>query len=236
MICQVYLVSATPNPQQTVWVAMHQDYYSGIACLDKRPSETEAGKIVVKQLLNGNRGHYGPLEQNGITFNLANVPHSVMQQIRTHRVGISFDVQSFRYTSDQILQVAEGASVEKAIYFRPVGEYTYRQGKKYYYSEEARRVDIMEAHKLCLLYARKYSEGMPEEMARSMLPFDYLQNMVVSFNARSLMHMLDLRWKADAQLECQTLCDNLFVEFEKWMPEIANWYLDNRAKKARLAP
>jgi len=28
------------------------------------------------------------------------VPHSVMQQARTHRVGVSFDVQSMRYTGD----------------------------------------------------------------------------------------------------------------------------------------
>ncbi|MGL5194103.1 MAG: FAD-dependent thymidylate synthase, partial [Chroococcales cyanobacterium] len=51
------------------------------------------GELIVKRLLAGERGHYGPIEHVGIVFNCGFFPHSVMQQIRTHRVGISFDVQ-----------------------------------------------------------------------------------------------------------------------------------------------
>lgn len=52
----------------------------------------------------------------------------------------------------------------------------------------------------------------------------------------SLMHLLDLRWKKDAQLEAQKLCELLYLHFETWMPALAHWYLENRAKKARLSP
>jgi len=48
--------------------------------------------------------------------------------------------------------------------------------------------------------------------------------------------LIDLRWKADAQLEAQKLCECIWEPFQKWVPEIANWYESNRLKKARLAP
>jgi thymidylate synthase (FAD) len=66
----------------------------------------------------------------------------MMQQVRTHRVGVSFDVQSFRYTGQRIVNVAEGKQdVEEVFYLRPVGNYTNRQGKRYFYSEEQRAED-----------------------------------------------------------------------------------------------
>ena len=56
-----------------------------------------------------------------------------MQQARTHRVGVSFDVQSFRYTGKQFVEVIEGKKdIEDVFYLRPVDHYTNRQGKKYY--------------------------------------------------------------------------------------------------------
>ena len=235
-ICQAYLVSQTQEPNKTIWIAAHQDYYSGVAVLDTIPNERDAGQAIINMLLKGNRGHFGCFEHPSITLNFARVPHSTMQQLRTHRVGISFDVQSFRYTSETILAVASGKDIESAIYFRPVGNYTNREGKKYYYSEQTRSRDIILAYKMCVNYTTKFEEGMPEEMARGLLPFDYFQNMVVTFNARSLMHMLDLRAKADAQLECQLFCEELFEKFKEWTPEIADWYFKNRWAKARLAP
>ena len=50
------------------------------------------------------------------------------------------------------------------------------------------------------------------------------------------MHLLDLRWKLDAQLEAQQLCELIWKSFHEWVPAIADWYETNRAKKARLAP
>jgi thymidylate synthase (FAD) len=92
---QVACLSATPNPQQCVYAAMHQDYSEGFVAADRAdwPDEQRAGEICVKRLLAGERGHYGPLEHAQIVLNVGWFPHSVMQQARTHRVGVSFDVQ-----------------------------------------------------------------------------------------------------------------------------------------------
>ena len=149
----------------------------------------------------------------------------------------SFDVQSFRYTGSRIIDVVEGKrDVEDVFYLRPVDNYTNRQGKRYLYSEDQREQDLKWCLDACKLYQQRINEGLSEEHARSLIPFDARQNFVMSCNARSLMHLLDLRWKKDAQLEAQKLCELLYIHFEAWMPALAHWYHENRAKKARLSP
>jgi len=50
------------------------------------------------------------------------------------------------------------------------------------------------------------------------------------------MHFLDLRSKKDAQLEIQILCQLMWVHFQEWVPQIAEWYQKNRLGKAKLSP
>ncbi|GGA11905.1 FAD-dependent thymidylate synthase [Okeania sp. KiyG1] len=149
----------------------------------------------------------------------------------------SFDVQSYRYCSGKVIAVAEGKTdIETAFYLRPVGEYSDRQGKKYYYSPEQREQDLQ----WCLEAAKKYKLdlefGMSEEHARGKIPFDYRQHFIVSFNCRSLLHFLDLRFKKNAQLEIQKLCELMWPHFQDWVPNIAEWYEQNRLGKGKLAP
>ena len=218
---------------------MHTDYAEDFA-LDSRaawPNETKAGKVCVKRLLAGERGHYGPLEHVQIVLNVGWFPHSVMQQARTHRVGISFDVQSMRYTSQRIIDAAEGQrELEDVFYLRPVGQYRDRNGANYFYSEEDRATDLM----LCAQAAERYTEllakGFAEEHARGILPFDYRQHFVVSFSLRAFLHFLDLRAKLDAQPEIQAMCGLMLPYLDQWAPEIAAYYREKRLHRARLAP
>jgi thymidylate synthase (FAD) len=247
---------------------MHQDYAENYIYDEYRQdgpgdvylygtlTEEEAGEQCVKHLLKGGRGHFGPLEHPQITFSVGYFPHSVMQQARTHRVGISFDCQSMRYTGKRIADLgfyldfdpdcldisinhwSDDAlkRIENVFYLRPVGEYTDRNGKRYEYTYHERLRDVIYAGENAIRYYRKIRDGFSEEHARSQICFDVRQHFVVSFNARSLMHFLDLRSKADAQLEIQQMCDLMFPHFKGWMPEIATWYETNRLHKARLSP
>lgn len=444
------------NPQQVVYAALHQDYSENLVFDDQSewPSESKCGELIVKRLLAGDRGHFGPLEHPNIVFNCGYFPHSVMQQIRTHRVGISFDVQclagntditfvqasgslrkikiaelydlwangekairvrlkrgrngeppggyrrdcktriqkmrlrvlneatgffeighikdviakgiqpvyrltledgktldcttnhrlftaqgwqtmaeavglvtaeegrvikmtkpcrvmcngvavagnglyrnnqpiiepqnwqdkpkspgnklrahpvkvthveflgcqmtydleveepwhnfvangmvvhnSNRYTGKRIIDVTEGSrDIEEVFYLRPVGFYSDRQGKRYEYTQQQRDRDLAWCLEAAKRYAQLIAEGAAEEHARGIIPFDVRQHWVMSLNARSLMHLLDLRAKPDAQLECQKLCELIFPHFSEWMPEIAQWYEKTRLKKARLSP
>ena len=236
---RVDLIAATPNPQQCVYAAMHQDYSEGFVAGDRAnwPDEQRAGEICVKRLLSGERGHYGPMEHAQIVLNVGWFPHSVMQQARTHRVGVSFDVQSMRYTGERICRAADGAlDLEEVFYLRPVGEYSDRQGKKYAYTEALRQQDL----DLCRSAAERYRDllkaGFSEEHARGILPFDYRQHFVVSFSLRAFLHFMDLRAKLDAQLEIRQLCDLMWPHMVEWAPEFAAWYEKSRLHRARLAP
>jgi len=236
---RVDLIAATPNPQQCVYVGMHQDYSEGFVAADREqwPDETKAGEICVKRLLAGERGHYGPMEHAQIVLNVGWFPHSVMQQARTHRVGVSFDVQSMRYTGDRICRAAAGElDLEEVFYLRPLGQYSNRQGKKYQYSQSERDKDLRH----CQISADRYQEllqaGYSEEHARGILPFDYRQHFVVSFTLRAFLHFMDLRAKLDAQQEIRELCDLMWPHLQTWTPEFAAWYEKTRLHKARLAP
>jgi thymidylate synthase (FAD) len=236
---RVALITATPNPQQCIYAAMHQDYSEGFVADDRGdwPNEKIAGEICIKRLLAGERGHYGPLEHAQIVLNVGWFPHSVMQQARTHRVGVSFDVQSMRYTGERICHAAMGQiDLEEVFYLRPVGDYSDRQGKKYHYGQNQRGID----RGLCRNAAERYRDlvaaGVAEEHARGILPFDYRQHFVVSFTLRALLHFLDLRAKLDAQQEIRWLCELIWPHLQGWAPEIAAWYEKSRLHRARLAP
>ena len=222
-------------PDAISWQAMHQDYSEGFVADEAVPNAP--GTKVVKHLLAGKRGHYGPLEHAHITFNVGGFPHSVMQQARTHRVGISFDVQSMRYTGNRICDVAHGIkSVEEVFFLRPVGDYPSRDNGTFSYTAEMREADLAACARSALDYMYRVSHGMSYEQARGVLVFDFRQNFVVTFNIRSLMHFLDMRWKRDAQAEIQTLCDLIYPHFHTWTPEVAEWYESSRKHKASLAP
>lgn len=237
-LMQAETIRATPKPQQVVYMGMH-------TCYNEDPiyftnlSEQRCGEISVDRLLKGGRGHWSPLEAPAITISCAYVPHSVHQQIRTHR-NISCPTQSFRYSEAQIRRVLDSkawtAEIEKVVYFRPVGEYTNREGNRYTYSAEERELDKQMALTLIRNYVRKRNLGMSEEHCRGMLPFDYRQNFHLSGNLRSILHVLDLRSKADAQIECQWLLNQIMHRVLEWCPEIGTWYLENRFGKARLSP
>lgn len=258
---RVEVIEKTHNPNRLMYLAMHQDYSSGFVfdSLHSLPDERKLGGILVKKLLNGQRGHYGVLEHPQITFNCGWFPHSVIQQARTHRISTSFDVQSMRYTGDHFYEIGEeiestvkdfGYGVEsviynsddilemidKAFYIRPEGVYTDRNGSMYGVTPAIKMKEKIACGMTALQYKKDIDYGYSEEHARGKLPFDYRQHFVVSFNARSLLHFLDLRAKKDSQLEIRQLCDLMWPHFKEWVPAIAEWYEKNRYGKAKLSP
>lgn len=233
---RIEIISATPNPQKTCWIGAHQDYSSHFVSENKGKfpsSEYKSGKIIVERFLPP--GHYGILEHAHITLNCGYFPHTTVMQLRTHRLA-SFDVQSMRYTSESILAAANNnVDIEDVFYFRPTGDYRDRKGNSYRYSQELKELDKERTMNCCLLYKEKLKLGWSEEHARDCLSMNLRQHFVMSLNARSLIHILNLRLKKDAQLECQQFSELLLNKFCEWMPEVGNWYKEKQAYKARLS-
>lgn len=236
--------------QQKAWAGMHQCYSHRYVWEEIQegalPSDEKAGEMLVKHLLSGGRGHYGPLEELGVTVAFGYMPHSVMQQLRTHRIAVTFDCQSMRYTSQGLLDAANHVgtdsygyleALERVFYLRQPGPYRDRQGANYIYTELEREADMELCWTNLQRYAQRIEGGCSEEHARGILPFDYRQHFVVSFNnIRSLWHMLDLRMKLDAQGEAQQAMELLWQATKGIAPQLQDWYQSSRAGKARLAP
>lgn len=234
---RVEMIRCTPNPQQLVYMGGKNDY-SELPIEDTEiPLEPECGEWVIDQLLKNERGHWGPLEHPAITFSCSGFVHNVIVQARTHRVGVSFDVQSQRYTCKRILKVANGSlKPEEVFYVRPPGFYTNRKGKKYEWSDENYQMELGMCAASASRYADLFASGVSEEHARDYLPQNVRQNFVVTFSLRALLHFLDLRAKLDAQLEIQALCEAMIEPTRVWVPKIFDYYEEKRLHRARLAP
>lgn len=220
----VSVVSFTHFPQTLVKNAAKVCHSGQVCKLSWEPKsgdeEVSNGEWVVKHLLSGSRGHYGPLEHPQITFLVSGYPHSAIQQLTRHRIGATYDVQSFRHCN-----LSGEAEIEDLIYIRPIG-----QGM----SESERQLAIESAKETMVAYNKLISKGVSVETARSILPADYRQRFVATFNMRSLMHIISVREKGNAQLEIRDMVERFNSAFGFWAPQINNWFRYNH--KGLLAP
>lgn len=260
----VDLLSATPNPQKVCYAAAHGDYSEkyifdeffgvdktdAIAYVtpdssvwndpfnDRGLTEKEAGDRLVRNCVKF--AHWGVLEHPQLVFSAGYFTHEVMQQARTHRI-MSFDVQSGRYSGQRICQLANGElpkeELEKIFYLRPVGFYSDRKGHKYEYTDTLRNEDKEFLWEVVRRYAKRIEQGFSEEHARQVYSnYALRQHWVMSGNLRSFLHFIDVRHKADAQLEIQALADMIWEHIKVYVPEVAAWYEKNRLNKNKLAP
>lgn len=227
-------IAATPMPQRAIYLALHNDY-SETFQPDTSLPEDRCGEIIVKRLL-GARHHWGPLEHPQLQL-LLKVDHNTAMQLRTHRVGISLDLQSMRYTSQRIIDCAKGlVPLDEVYYTRPSGSYADRQGDRYVWSETDVAIAKSMAMNSIQNYAALVERGAAEEHARQVLGTSYYQNCMISGNLRTWLHMLDVRAKADAQLEIRWAMDLVASQIKAWVPEIWAHYAETRYRKAPLAP
>lgn len=244
-------ISEYSSGQSLAWYAAHRDYSEELSLYDNpasyRPIDDEdAGRKLPGMIMN--KGHFGVLEHAHATFEIVGFPHSVPMQARTHRVGMSFDVQSQRYTGKRVLKLIESVrgytrldedfynKIDAVFYARPVGTYKDRQGKDFTITKTDRKDLLLSYLDAARDYVDYLNQGWSEECARDVLPQSIRQSFFMTTNTRGLMHFLDMRAKADAQIEIQWLCDLLMAEFYAWSPQIAEWYESKRLKKNKLAP
>jgi len=72
---------------------------------------------------------------------------------------------------------------------------------------------------------------VPKEDARFILPLGTPVNMTFSGNARTFMHVFNMRRKANSQWEIRELSEQLADHLKEWMPFSFGWYEDNMPHK-----
>ena len=161
--------------------------------------------------------------------------HNTMMQLRTHRVGCTFDYQSMRYTGKRISKVANHEiPPEDVFYVRPPGKYTDRQGKKYEWTQDMYDEQLAMCFSSAIDYDSLRQMGASEEHARSVLATGYLQHgLITGSSFRFWLHLLDVRAKADAQLEVRQVMQGIELEVHRWVPEVWTRYQQHRQFRKR---
>lgn len=159
------------------------------------------------------KGHFGVFEHPQITFAVNGISRVTLAQITRHR-HLSFDVQSMRYVDfgengDAIIPPSL-RNEEHVTRDDGVVEVENREFWEEKYSDEVEN--------LFQLYESMVEDGVPKEDARYLLPIGTTVNLTVSGNARSFMHLWNIRGAGDAQAEIRQLTEMMKDELMQWMP------------------
>ena len=194
---QVKLINYTPNPDKTVAAAARLCYSPlGAEKLMQDFSPDEVAKFLGKLL---ELGHLSPVEHISFTFAIEGVSRVLSHQLVRHRIGVSYSQKSQRYVKEDQFDYIIPPSIKK----NPAGEKIFRD----------QMAQIQAAYNELL-------KIVPAEDARYVLPNATETKLVVTYNARSLLHFFELRCCQRAQWEIRQLADLMLREVRKVAPLI----------------
>ena len=182
----VRLIASTPDAQRLV-AAAARNCYSG-----KGPSKLLDEMDNVNELLErvASMGHASLWEHAGYTFTLENVSRALLAEITRHRIA-SFSVKSQRYVKekqfDHVCPPTVKADGEADSVFQKAME------------------AAGEAYRALL------ERGIPPEDARFVLPNACCTHIVVTMNARELLHFFELRCCNRAQWEIRSVAEQMLA-------------------------
>lgn len=159
---------------------------SDIRGLSEKVSLSEQGDFIEKL---ASMGHYSVLEHVGFTFGVEGVSRALTHQLVRHRIA-SFSQKSQRYVkvSDsfaRIMPPSVSKNKKAAAVFSETMEYIVRA------------------------YAALSEMGIPAEDARYVLPNACETKIIITMNARELLHFFSLRSCMRAQWEIRALSDKM---------------------------
>lgn len=250
----VTVLEATPQPERTVCRAARNDYLDRWVG-DLSYSEAMAGidgdtldektTTLIEHLLA--KGHFGPFEHVSMTLAIEGVSRSLMAQLTRHRHA-TFDVQSQRYvdfsgsepgdlvvTPQTVADITAGGRNPHGTSRSDVRDQT---GLDDAAIERARQeVFARSVARSVADYNDLLALGVPPEDARFVLPVGSRVNIVVTLNARMLLHVFDMRGGAEAQWEIRGLTDRVVECAREWMPATVDYYeREMEHRKNKLAP
>lgn len=179
---RVFLIKHTPDPEKTIAVAARMCYAPiGAEKLFKEFSDEKAEKLLRAILKSG---HYSAVEHASFTFAIEGISRACTHQLVRHRLA-SFNQQSQRYVS----------LLKDRRYIVPP------KIKKSNFSKE-----YLSYIKSCWdMYEKMLDGGIEPEDARYILPQAVETKIIVSMNARELLHFFSLRCCRRAQWEIRKL-------------------------------
>lgn len=195
---QVALISYTAEPERTVAAAARLSASPvGAAELLQRMTPERVASLL-QHLMNA--GHLSPFEHASFTFAVEGISRACSHQLVRHRLA-SYTQQSQRYVSLKTLPYIIPESI--AAKGKLLGSY---------------RAHMEASHKL---YREFLEQGVPAEDARYLLPNATETKLVLTMNARELMHVCGVRLCLRAQWEIVELFEKVKIEVSQVAPFIA---------------
>jgi len=194
----VKLIRHTPEPEKLVAIAARLCYSPvGVEELDKQLDD-EAAKKLIKFVIKS--GHLSTTEHAYFTFAIEGISRALSHQLVRHRIA-SFNQQSQRYVKFK----------ENYEYITPdsikLNEKINEKYKKF----------VEDIHKF---YEEMLNEGIEAEDARYILPNSSETKMIVTMNARELLHFFTVRCCNRAQTEIRRLAIEMLKNVKKVAPVI----------------
>ena len=209
-MAKVTLLTHTPDPERYIAAAAKLCYSaSGVDTLLDKLTDEKAAEFV--EML-ASMGHESPIEHVSFTFGIEGVSRSLLAQITRHRIA-SFSVQSQRYVREKQFSFVTPPEIEKD----PETLAIYNQAmQNAIQSYDALADRLKERHTAELMAegmeekaARRQAEKMAIEDARFVLPNAADTNMIMTMNARELLHFFRHRCCNRAQWEIRALAEEM---------------------------
>ena len=179
----VELLYCTPDPERAIATAARL-CYAPVGASELMETMTEAQVDKVLNTILGS-GHFSTLEHASFTFAIDGVSRALTHQLVRHRLA-SYNQQSQRYVKyNDGIETIKPASVKE----NPQAEAVFDQAIS----------AATDAYKKLL------DMGIPAEDARFLLPIAAETNIVVTMNARELLHIFNLRCCNRAQWEIREM-------------------------------
>ena len=194
------LITFTENPVLAVAVAARR-CYSGLENLEmieeigeKVDKDKEYVNKLIRKVLAS--GHDGILETASFTFAIEGVSRALSHQLVRHRAGCSYAQQSQRYVENAF--GGEWYVVPASIAAKPEALMIYKS--------------LMDT--VAYDYGLLIKIGIPKEDARYVLPNATETKIVVTMNARALLHFFRLRCCNRSQWEIRAMAEAMLKEVQ----------------------
>ncbi|TAK36527.1 MAG: FAD-dependent thymidylate synthase [Chloroflexota bacterium] len=194
---RVTLIKHTPEPELLIASAARLCYSaSGIEQIVQRMTPEEVDRML-DQLLSS--GHLSPFEHASFSFGVEGISRAASHQLVRHRLA-SYSQQSQRYVSLRRLEYVVPPTIKE------------RGALQQEYEAAMESV-----HRL---YLRLLEEGVPAEDARFVLPNATATRLVMTMNARELMHTCSIRLCVRAQWEIREMFALVRAEVVRVAPRL----------------
>lgn len=195
----VVLLKSTPEPEKTVALAARLCYSdNSIRELEDNVAGISYGKFLGKIL---KMGHHSVLEHASFTFGIEGISRAASHQLVRHRLA-SYSQQSQRYVKIQEPEYVTPATIAA------------NADVKRRYAEA-----VAHAYKV---YQEMLDADIPAEDARFILPNAAETKIIVTMNARELLHFFRLRCCERAQWEIRDMATRMLSLVKVEAPFIFN--------------